>query len=62
MMRERAVGLRSFAARNFQPIFQVDRRDSKKFVVPFDASFHVGFQVVCCGDSARFQRAGKCAG
>jgi len=62
MMRQRAIGLRSFAAWDFQAILEVHRRDSKEFIVPLDASFHVGFEIVCCGNSARFQRAGKCAG
>jgi hypothetical protein len=59
---ERAVGLRSFAPRYFQAIFQVHRRDSEQLIVRFNSPFNIGFQVVCCGDSARFQRAGKCAG
>jgi hypothetical protein len=62
MMRERAVGLRSFAAWDFQPILQVHTRDAEQLIVRLNSSFDIGFQIVCCGDSARFQRAGKCAG
>ena len=61
-MREGAVGFGAFAFRNFQLVAQVYGGDAKEFVIGFDAAFDVGFEVIRCGDSARFQRAGKCAG
>jgi hypothetical protein len=61
-MREGAIGFGAFALRDFQLVAQLDGGDAEKLVIGFDAAFDVGFEVVCCGDSARFQRAGKCAG
>jgi hypothetical protein len=61
-MREGAVGFGAFAFRDFQLVAQVYGGDAKAFVIGFDAAFDVGFEVVGCGDSTRFQRAGKCAG
>jgi hypothetical protein len=61
-MRQGAVGFGAFAFRDFQFVAQVYGGDAKEFVIGFDAAFDVGFEVVGCGDSARFQRAGKCAG
>jgi hypothetical protein len=61
-MCERTVGFGALAFGYFQAVAQVDRRDSEQLIVRFNSSLDIGFQVVCCGDSARFQRAGKCAG
>jgi hypothetical protein len=60
--RERAVGLGTLSLGNFHAISQLHCCDSEQLIVRFNSSFDVGFQVVCCRDSARFQRAGKCAG
>jgi hypothetical protein len=62
VMRESAVGLGALAFGDFQLVTQVHGGDAKEFVIGFDAAFDVGFEMVCCGDSTRFQRAGKCAG
>jgi hypothetical protein len=62
VMRKRAVGLGALSFGNFHVIPQLHCRNSKQLIVRFNSSFDIGFQVVCCGDSARFQRAGKCAG
>jgi hypothetical protein len=61
-MSEGAVGFRAFAFGDFQFVAQLDGGYAEEFVIGFDAAFDVGFEMVCCGDSARFQRAGKCAG
>jgi hypothetical protein len=61
-MGEGAVGFGAFAFRDFQLVAQVYGGDAKEFVIGFDAAFDVGFEMICCGDSTRFQRAGKCAG
>jgi hypothetical protein len=61
-MGEGAVGFGAFAFRDFQFVTQVHGGDAEEFVIGFDAAFDVGFEMICCGDSARFQRAGKCAG
>jgi hypothetical protein len=57
-----AIRLGALSLRDFQLVSEADGGDAKEFVVAFDAAFDVGFQIICCGDSARFQRAGKCAG
>jgi hypothetical protein len=62
VVRQGAVGLGTFPLRNSQLVAEIDGGDAKEFVVAFDAAFDIGFQIICCGDSARFQRAGKCAG
>jgi hypothetical protein len=59
---ESAIRFRALALRNFQLVAETDGGDAKKLVVAFDAAFDLRFQIVCCGDSTRFQRAGKCAG
>jgi hypothetical protein len=61
-MSEGAIGFGAFAFGDFQFVAQVHGGDAKEFVIGFDAAFDVGFEVVCCGDSTRLQRAGKCAG
>jgi hypothetical protein len=61
-MSESAIGFVAFAFGDFQFVAQVHGGDAEEFVIGFDAAFDVGFEVVGCGDSARFQRAGKCAG
>ncbi len=61
-MSEGAVGFGTFAFGDFQFVAQVDGGNAEEFVIGFDAAFDVGLEVVGCGDSARFQRAGKCAG
>jgi len=62
VMGQSAVGIRAFSFGNFQMVAQLDRRDAKQFIVALDAAFDVGFQIICCRNSTRFQRAGKCAG
>jgi hypothetical protein len=61
-MSKGAVGFGTLAFGDFQFVAQVDGGDAKEFVIGFDAAFDVGFEMIGCGDSARFQRAGKCAG
>ena len=61
-MREGAIGFGAFAFGDFQFVAQVHGGDAEEFVIGFDAAFDVGFEMIGCGDSARFQRAGKCAG
>jgi hypothetical protein len=60
--RERPIGVCALSLGNFHAITQLHCRDSKQLIVRLNSSFDIGFQVVCYGDSARFQRAGKCAG
>jgi hypothetical protein len=62
VVSEGAIGFGAFAFGDFQFVAQVHGGDAKEFVIGFDAAFDVGFETICCGDSARFQRAGKCAG
>src|SRR5713226_1675096 len=57
-----AIRLWTFSLRNLKFVSETDGGNAKELVVAFDAAFDLGFQIVCCGDSARFQRAGKCAG
>src|SRR5713226_1735937 len=59
---ERPVGLDALAAGNFQAVTQLDRGDAHQLVFALDAAFDVGLEVILCGDSARFQRAGQRAG
>jgi hypothetical protein len=59
---ECAIRFGALALRNFQLIPETDGGDAKELVVAFDAAFDFGFQIACCGNSARFQRASKCAG
>jgi hypothetical protein len=61
-MREGAVRLGALASRDFQLVPNFDRSDAEEFFVRFDAPFDIGFQMIFCRDSARFQRAGECAG
>jgi hypothetical protein len=61
-MRKRAVGFGALSLGNFHVISQLHCRNSEQLIVRFNSSFDIGLQVVCCRDSARFQRAGKCAG
>jgi hypothetical protein len=61
-MREGAVGFSAFTFGNFQLVAQVHGGDAEEFIIGFDAAFDFGFEMIGCGDSARFQRAGKCAG
>jgi hypothetical protein len=62
VMRKRAVGFGALSLGNFHVISQLHCRNSEQLIVRFNSSFDIGLQVVCCRDSARFQRAGKCAG
>jgi len=62
MIGEGAIGFRALTPWNFQLVPETDGSDAKELVVAFDAAFDLRFQIVCCGDSTRFQRAGKCAG
>ncbi len=59
---QRAIRLGALSFRNFQLVSETDGGDAKELVVAFDAAFDIGFEIVRCGDSARFQRAGKRAG
>jgi hypothetical protein len=61
-MREGAVGFGAFTFGDFQFVAQLHGGNAEESVIGFDAAFDVGFEMICCGDSARFQRAGKCAG
>jgi hypothetical protein len=61
-MSEGAIGFGALAFWDFQFVTQFHGGDAKQFVIGFDAAFDVGFEVIGCGDSTRFQRAGKCAG
>jgi hypothetical protein len=56
------VRFRAFSLGDFQPIAQAHRGDTEQLVVRLNAALDVSFQIIRCGDSARFQRAGKCAG
>jgi hypothetical protein len=62
MVGQCAIRFRALAFRNFQFVAQIYGGDAKQFFLSLDATLDFGFQMVCCGDSARFQRAGKCAG
>jgi hypothetical protein len=62
VVREGTFGFRLFSLGNFQVILETHRRDAEDFSIFFDAPFDIRFQFIRCGDSARFQRAGKCAG
>ena len=62
MVRQRSLRFRLFALGDFHAIPETDGRDAEEFPVFFDASLDLRFQFVRCGDSARFQRAGKGAG
>jgi hypothetical protein len=57
-----AIRFWALALWDFELVAETDGGEAKELVVAFDAAFDIGFQIVCCGDSARFQRAGKCAG
>jgi hypothetical protein len=61
-MGESAVSFLPFSLGDFQMVAQLDSRDAEQLIITLDASFDVGFQIICCWDSTRFQRAGKCAG
>ena len=62
MVRQRPLCFGALALWDFQLVAQADGGDAEKFVVGFDAAFDVRFQMIRCGDSARFQRAGERAG
>jgi hypothetical protein len=62
VMRKSAVGFGALAFRNFQFVAKVYGGDAEEIVIRFDAAFDFGFEMICSRDSARFQRAGKCAG
>jgi hypothetical protein len=57
-----AVRFGALALRDFELVAETDGGEAKELVVAFDAALNIGFQIVCSWDSARFQRAGKCAG
>jgi hypothetical protein len=57
-----AIRFWALALWDFELVAETDGGEAKELVVAFDAAFDIGFQIVCCGDSARFQRTGKCAG
>ena len=62
MVGEGAVRFSAFALGDFQLVAQIYGGDAEEFIIAFDAAFDVGYEIVGSGDSARFQRAGKCAG
>jgi hypothetical protein len=62
MVSQCAIRFRALAFWNFQFVAQIHRGDAEEFFLGLDAALDFGFQLVCCGDSARFQRACKCAG
>ena len=62
VVRESSFGFRLFSLGDFQVILETYSRDAEDFSIFFDAPFDIRFQFIRCGDSARFQRAGKCAG
>ena len=62
VMREGPIRLGALASRDSQLVPKFDRGDAEEFFVSFDSSFDLSFQMICRGDSARFQRAGQCAG
>jgi hypothetical protein len=62
MVGQCAICFGALALWNFQFVAQIDRGDAEEFFLGLDAAFDFCFQLVCCGDSARFQRACKCAG
>ena len=62
VVRESSFGFCLFSLGNFQVIFEIYGRDAEDFSIFFDAPFDIRFQFIRCRDSARFQRAGKCAG
>jgi hypothetical protein len=59
---ERAVRLGALSFWNFQLVAEAHGCETKILVVAFDAALDLGLKIICCRDSARFQRAGKCAG
>ena len=56
------LSLWTFSFGDFQFVAKTDGGEAKILVVAFDASLDLGFEIIGCGDSARFQRAGKSAG
>jgi hypothetical protein len=62
MVGQCAIRFRAFALWNFQFVAQIHGGDAKEFFLGLDAALDFGFQLVFRWDSARFQRAGKCAG
>ena len=62
MVGQCAISFRALPSWNFQFVAQIHGGDAEESFLGFDAAFDFGFQLVFCGDSARFQRAGKCAG
>jgi len=57
-----AVCLGALTFRNFQFVAETHSGETKILIVAFNAAFDFGLKIICCRDSARFQRAGKCAG
>jgi hypothetical protein len=62
MIGQGAVCLRALAFRNFQLVTETHGCETKILVVSFNAALDLGLKIICCRDSTRFQRAGKCAG
>lgn len=62
MVSQCAIRLCALAFWNFQFVAQVHSGNAEEFFLGLDAALDFGFQLVFCWDSARFQRAGKCAG
>jgi len=57
-----AVCLGALTFRNFQLVAETHSGETKILIVAFNAAFDFGLKIICCRDSARFQRAGKGAG
>jgi len=60
-MREGAVRFGALAFWNLQFVAKFYSRNAEELFISLDAAFHFGFQMICCGDPARFQRASECA-
>ena len=58
VVSECTICFRTLTLRNLQLVAETDGRDAKELIVAFDAAFDFSLEIVCCGDSARFQRAG----
>ncbi len=59
---QRAVGFGALPVRNSEAVTHAHGSNAKMLLCALDAALHVRNEVVLSGDSARFQRAGKCAG
>ncbi len=57
-----AVGVSALAGGNGEAILDLDCADAEDLAVAYDLTFNGGLEIILCGDSARFQRAGQGAG